>query len=492
MSTATYPAGAPMAGPVTPLTGPAVPAWRPLALHRFPVHPCFAETGSSVRYWDGATLVNDAHDAGDEGRDGVASYLFGAARQARTVQADPAPGGKAGATSTSYYSTDRHGNVTALTDRGGAVAERYDYSDYGRELSPRAGAAGGVARNPFRYAGEYTDADGTQLLDIRVYDPEIMRLTSRDPADQFSKYHFAGLNPIRFVDPTGRTPQVDAGNVLVGIGMAGSIIGMVSSMVATGGALLPMIGAGLFGLFDLGVAVALHVAETSPGSVSEPTKLTLGGIAVVVGIVAMVGPWFLGTKGSTPKRRMITDEEWIEMAEFSTKRADAENAMRRLVPQWPKLEDHVGTAAGTFNMNQSLGMFGVTKSDLLVSLREVDRLLSLRRPSPVKLVAKNWTLQPSGLHISNDVVKKIWFIADQDRPALGTSKTLAKWLQDDLRDLHEQVTDDGLMNYATKYPQIRSMLDSIVVKVERILGRKIHDFRRSNSISGSDSGSDSH
>jgi RHS repeat-associated protein len=449
--------------------------------------PIGGHAASIVRYWDGATLVNDVQ--GDGAGAGVASYLFGASRHARTVQTDPVGAGDEGAERISYYSTDRHGNVTALTASDGTVTEEYAYSDYGREIAPPSAAAAanvephsgeafGLTRNPFRYAGEYTDPDGTQLLAIRVYDPETMRLISRDPADQFSKYHFAGLNPIRFVDPTGRTPQVDVGNVLVGIGIAASAIGIVSSMAMTGGAILPMIGAGLFGLFDLGVAVALHVAETSPSSVSQSTKLTLGGIAAVTGIIAMVGPWFLGTKGSTLKKRLLTDEEWVEMAAFTTKgtHTEAQNTMLRLVPQWEKLNDHLSTAAGTFALNQSLGILGVTKADLIVSLRQVDRLMGLRSPNPVKVVARNWRLEQLQLQVPDDVVNRIWFYAEQDRQVLGTTKMLAKWFQDDVRDLNALVSDGGLVRYASKYPEIRSMLDSIVAKVEQVLGRKITDF----------------
>lgn len=174
-------------------------------------------------YWDGSTLVNDAHSNGDAGGTRTAGYLLGAARHARTV---PADGGGVG---TSYAVHDRHGNVTALTTPEGDIAERYEYDDYGVtsvQRAPGAGEAdprepvgfawdvGDAAANPFTYAGEYTDPTGTQHLQARSYHAGIRAFTTADTEPLHNRYAYADLNPIMRVDPSGHSSAVDWSSVM--------------------------------------------------------------------------------------------------------------------------------------------------------------------------------------------------------------------------------------------------------------------------------------
>jgi RHS repeat-associated protein len=213
--------------------------------------------------WDGGTLVGETHRQGDE-ITGTASYLIGAGRHARTTTR---PDGF----ETNVLTADRHGNVTELTDADGTVVERYGYADYGREVtrgaggidvSPADGACGvdGVgdpARNPFRYAGEYTDPTCRQNLDVRSYDLATMRFISADPAAVMNPYGYTDANPVMRVDPTGNTPQDDytmtpterAWNfVSFGVSIAG-LIGSALSFLA------PM------GPFALAVVIAAAAAD---------------------------------------------------------------------------------------------------------------------------------------------------------------------------------------------------------------------------------------
>ncbi len=59
--------------------------------------------------------------------------------------------------------------------------------------------------NPFRYAGEYFDAETGQIyLRNRYYDPATGRFISEDPVrDGLNWYVYAGNNPVLFVDPFG-------------------------------------------------------------------------------------------------------------------------------------------------------------------------------------------------------------------------------------------------------------------------------------------------
>jgi uncharacterized protein RhaS with RHS repeats len=78
-------------------------------------------------------------------QDRLASYVYG-------------PGGQileqiAGSAAT-YYHADQLGSVRALTDQSGAVVATYSYDAYGQP----AASTGSIA-NPFRYAGQYRDAE---------------------------------------------------------------------------------------------------------------------------------------------------------------------------------------------------------------------------------------------------------------------------------------------------------------------------------------------
>lgn len=205
------------------------------------------EPTAGIRYyWDGASLLNEIHTAGvaDDGappaavepdRAGVAAYLVGVGRHGRSTVDE------AGVVSTWYLGADRHGNVTELIDADGAAAARYAYTDYGVRTvhTDDPGIDDGLRRNPFGFAGEYTDAAGTQYLRSRIYDPEDHRFTTQDAAPLHNLYAFSDLNPITNFDPSGRNAEPDwasiANWVTFGLGLALTLVGMASiaTMVRT-------------------------------------------------------------------------------------------------------------------------------------------------------------------------------------------------------------------------------------------------------------------
>ncbi|MDR5698219.1 RHS repeat domain-containing protein [Agromyces aerolatus] len=210
-------------------------------------------TGTTRYYWDGDRLINEAHASAAS--TGMASYLIGANRQARTIRADGAR------STTSYYGTDRHGNVTDLTDATGRVTTSYAYSDYGvaaasgEEPGTLPEGIGELDYNPFQYAGEYTFRDGTQPLGPRTYNPMQARFLTMDDAPLANLYAFGDLNPVTNIDPSGRAAQLDwshlgpliAGFVAAAFGAAmfvwsGGVslgaLGVVSGLVAGGDATL--------------------------------------------------------------------------------------------------------------------------------------------------------------------------------------------------------------------------------------------------------------
>ena len=65
--------------------------------------------------------------------------------------------------------------------------------------------AGKIPHNPFRYCGEYYDAEsGFIYLRNRYYDPSTGRFITEDPArDGVNWYVYCSGNPVMFIDPSG-------------------------------------------------------------------------------------------------------------------------------------------------------------------------------------------------------------------------------------------------------------------------------------------------
>jgi len=254
----------------------------------------------AVFHWDGDTLLNDTH-TGDDPAAGVASvtaaYLIGNGRHARSVGGV----GVGVASSTAFLEADFHGNITELTGRDGTITTSYRYTDYGEtqteehasgtpshEDDAPAELLGDAHRNPFQYAGEYTDVTGTQHLQARTYDPISMRLTSVDPEAQHNRYHYAALNPIALADPTGRTPDLPpwtyallafAGLAFAGLGFAGAVsamatAGSIGAMTTSTTAV--MVGTGIVAGYDLAATIVDLIDQFQPSFVDDETAFLLG------------------------------------------------------------------------------------------------------------------------------------------------------------------------------------------------------------------------
>ena len=107
-----------------------------------------------------------------------------------------------------YYTTDTIGSTILLTNSPTAptqatAAATYTYDSDGKTTSYTGGTLA-TGTNPFRYAGGYTDPNGTIKLGARYYDPTTARFTQTDPSGQeANNYTYAGDNPISKMDPTG-------------------------------------------------------------------------------------------------------------------------------------------------------------------------------------------------------------------------------------------------------------------------------------------------
>lgn len=141
---------------------------------------------TTTHIWDGANMVAEANGAGI-----TAKYYRGNGLIKQTANGTD-----------SYYQFDGHGDTVQLTSASGTVTRDYRYDAFGSQLQEPTTDA-----NPFRYAGEYWDAEtGNIYLRARYYDPGVGRFISEDPIrDGMNWYVYCGGNPVSRWDPTGHS-----------------------------------------------------------------------------------------------------------------------------------------------------------------------------------------------------------------------------------------------------------------------------------------------
>jgi RHS repeat-associated protein len=113
-----------------------------------------------------------------------------------------------------WFHHDQLGSTTSLTDAAGATVQTYTYDAYGQPTG-----ATPTVENPFRYAGQHTDATtGFQNLRARYYDPSTGQFLSRDPIEDttLQPYAYAGNDPTNASDPTGLWPWSTVSNAAAG------------------------------------------------------------------------------------------------------------------------------------------------------------------------------------------------------------------------------------------------------------------------------------
>ena len=109
-----------------------------------------------------------------------------------------------------YYVKDYQGNVRAVIDQNGALKEINNYYPYGGLMG---GAVTGI--QPAKYGGKELDREnGIDWYDFeaRYQDPMLPMFTTIDPlaeqAPGISPYAYCAGNPIRYIDPTGKSTKV--------------------------------------------------------------------------------------------------------------------------------------------------------------------------------------------------------------------------------------------------------------------------------------------
>ena len=126
--------------------------------------------------------------------------------------------------STYYYHSDHLGSAQLITDNEGREYERIEYTPYGEYWVEKRAPENRTL--PFKFTGKERDEE-TRLYyyGARYMDPRTSRWLSTDPAlgeymagsnvgqgwiynqINFNLYHYAGNNPIKYIDPTGREDE---------------------------------------------------------------------------------------------------------------------------------------------------------------------------------------------------------------------------------------------------------------------------------------------
>jgi RHS repeat-associated protein len=144
---------------------------------------------------------------------------------------------------TYYYHSDHLGSAQTVTNWRGQVHERLEYTPYGELWIDWKSADAPEDSTPFRFTGKEPDPEtGLYYYGARYLDPKTSRWISGDPAlgeylpsapvdDEAKKrngnlpgmggvfnyvnlhvYHYAGNNPVIYIDPDGRITEEDFSN----------------------------------------------------------------------------------------------------------------------------------------------------------------------------------------------------------------------------------------------------------------------------------------
>jgi RHS repeat-associated protein len=105
-----------------------------------------------------------------------------------------------------FYLHDRLGSVRAVINASGSIVNSYTYDPFGADYSVSE-----TVYNPFGFTGQWYDSEiGQYYLRARMYDPQLMRFTSRDPIKgmyqepmTLHQYLYCLNDPINATDPSG-------------------------------------------------------------------------------------------------------------------------------------------------------------------------------------------------------------------------------------------------------------------------------------------------
>jgi RHS repeat-associated protein len=148
--------------------------------------PCQA-TGNTPYVWDVASSLPQLL------KDGTTAYIYGPSGL---------PLEQISGSTTLWYHYDQIGSTRVVTDSTGISQATYTYDPYGTLV-----ASTGSITNPFRFVGQYLDAEsGLYYLRARYFDSSTGQFLSLDPLIGVTRspYSYVVGNPLNYVDPSGQ------------------------------------------------------------------------------------------------------------------------------------------------------------------------------------------------------------------------------------------------------------------------------------------------
>ena len=219
-------------------------------------------------------------------------YIYGAGLLYQVTES-------ATATNTLTYHYDYRGSTVALTDDGGNITDRIEYSLYATTTF-RAG----TNDTPFLFNGRYgvqTDPNGLLYMRARYYNPFLCRFINPDPSGfsgGLNFYAYANGNPISLIDPFGLGFWSVTGHFLegaaIGAGVA-VIVVLTAPVVVAAGADLIVGYAASYGV-EVSVATATTYTAASVTTALVPATMVSGYAAVkntaqAAGSATVTGNW---------------------------------------------------------------------------------------------------------------------------------------------------------------------------------------------------------
>ncbi len=214
---------------------------------------------------------------------------------------------------TEYYLFNAHADVVTTADFYGAVCKEYDYDAFGNEKNPDP-----TDTNPFRYCGEYLDAEtGSYYLRARYYDPTIGRFTQQDThwntanmiyGDALSLSAYAYVPQITAIMQSGNLYVYGINCPTTYVDHNGNFINMVTGFLI--GGLMGGIEAAIKGnSFWKGAAVGAATGAAS-GIIVDATVAT-GGVGAI--LFATGGSAAVSAVGNLATQMIVEEKTWGEV-----------------------------------------------------------------------------------------------------------------------------------------------------------------------------------
>ncbi len=217
-----------------------------------------------------------------------------------------------------FYVHDRLGSVRLVVDYNDidacvSVANSYTYTPFGSHYDGEAPAE--TVENPFKFTGQWYDTEINQYyLRARMYDPTMMRFTSRDPLKgeqneplTLHKYLYTANDPLNKTDLTGKAYDQIVGAITAGAQVYNESLRTMAYSVASGNDKFFELGLDMYSFTPY--AMALGTTGYTPNVAANITAIFVG-----TGLTSQTTKYLMDPLGShaTPFLAQMAFTLWTE------------------------------------------------------------------------------------------------------------------------------------------------------------------------------------